>query len=315
MTAYSIIVLITLTALSATALRRAWRRVRTMKDYALLCYDRTGCGQGLGFTGCSAVCCDVESIEQISGLLQQEYDRYEVIVVMDAVAQTDLLKRVVQQFRLIEVNCPTGLELSCEIRHLYRSRQRSFRRLIVVDAPAGSRYDAWSAGVEVSSYEYILPLNSEVMLYPMAIENIAIALCSAMPHRIELLRSAHSPTALFSRNAIVAAGGFSPQVASRIAPSHTLHSNIPICYRTRHTEKIFSVGTTIIALVATLITVTSATINALLVAAIIFTIIVLWLAAWWTAQVTQPRNCSMRDIFYHFREIVNIFPSRKFMIW
>lgn len=307
------IILILLFTLATAALLRAWQRVKAIKDYALLNLDRTGCSQTLGFIGCSAICYGIEDTKQVSEFLQQEYERYEVIIVLDATQEAEMLSRIASRFRLIQVNCPARNELPCEIRHLYRSRQRSFRRLIVVDAPYSSQYEAWNAGVVVSSYEYVLPMNGNVILYPKAIENIAIALCTTSIH-IEALRSTSSPGMLFSRSAIVARGGFSSNTARRNTFSGVINTRIPIFYYSQCPHKIFSARMAIITLAVALIIVKGATQNLPFATSIILTIIMLWVAARWVAHLTRPTDCSMRDIFYHFKEIVNIFPPRKFMV-
>ena len=308
------IILILLAILAIATLVRAWQRVKAIEDYTLLARDRAGCSQTLGFIGCSAICYGIEEERQISELLQQEYERYEVIIILNASQEADLLKKIITRYRLIQVNTPTRSELPCEVRHLYRSRQRSFRRLIVVDAPYSSQYEAWNVGIAISSYEYILPLNGNAALYPKAIENIAIALCTA-PQPIDVLRSTSSPAMLFNRNAIVALGGLASDVVRRIDSSSIVPTRTPILYHIRHTQKIFSPSMAIITLLVTLLTVKSATENLPFAASIILTVIMLWAAASWVAHSAKPGNCSKRDIFYHFREIVNIFPPRKFMVW
>lgn len=309
-----IIILTLLAVLAIAALFRAWQRVKAIEDYTLLARDRAGCSQSLGFIGCSAICYGIEQTQQISELLQQEYERFEVIIVLNAIQESDLLKEIITRFRLIQVNTPTRSELPCEMRRLYRSRQRSFRRLIVVDAPYSTQYEAWNVGIAISSYEYVLPLKGNVALYPKAIEHIAIALCTA-PQHIDALRSTSSPAMLFSRNAIIAHGGFASDVACRIDSSSIIPTRIPILYHRRHTEKIFSPSMAIITLIVTLLIVKSATECLPFAISIILTIIMLWIAARWVAHSAKSGNCSMRDIFYHFKEIVNIFPLRKFMVW
>ena len=309
---YSIIVF--LSAFSCVALLRAWHNVRAIEDSTLLDSDREGCSQSLGFIGCSVVCSGIADREQIADLLRQEYERYEVIVVLDSSFQAEALHEIVSHYRMVSVNCTPTLELPTSIRHLYRSRQRSYRRLIVVDTPHCSTYEDWNAGVMVSSYDYILPIFNGMALYNRAIENLAIVLCSVAPASAICLRSTLSPTILVSRRAVIDCGGFSSCFMQQLPHSSIIRTSVPIAYCTYHAKKIFSPRMAIITLVVTLLIVTSATQDLLLVTSILLTIGMLVSAARWVAVVSQPRKCSVRDILYHFKRIVDIFPSRKFMV-
>lgn len=307
---YSIIVF--LSAFSCVTLLRAWHNVRAIEDSTLLDSDREGCSQSLGFIGCSVVCSGIADREQIADLLRQEYERYEVIVVLDSSFQAEALHEIVSHYRMVSVNCTPTLELPTSIRHLYRSRQRSYRRLIVVDTPHCSTYNDWNAGILVSSFDYILPISDGMALYNRAIENLAIALCSSS--QIDLLRSNTSPATVVSRRTIIAFGGFSSGTARQLSRKAIVKTDAPIIYHSRHTKKIFSPRMAIITLVVTLLIVTSATQDLLFVTSILLTIGMLVSAARWVAVVSQPRKCSVRDILYHFKRIVDIFPSRKFMV-
>ena len=309
---YSAITL--LLALSCVALCRAWRRVRAFKDFALLEDDRRGCCHSLGFIGCSVVCSDITEIKQIEKLLQQEYERYEVIIVLDSLLQAETLHEIITRYRMVSVNCAPTLELPATIRHLYRSRQRSYRRLIVVDAPRRSKWDDWNAGVVVASYDYILPISSNMTLYDQAIEHLAVALCTASPYPIDALRSSTSTGIVIARRAVVACGGFSPNFARQIARKAVVTSRTPIIYHTRHTEKIFSSHTAIITILVTFIIVTSAIQDLRIAISIALTVVMIFMAARWVALATRPEKCSIRDILYQLREIVNIFPFRKFQV-
>lgn len=298
--------------ISCIALCRAWHQVRAIENSTLLDEDRAGCSQSLGFIGCSVVCSGIIDREQIADLLRQEYERYEVIVVLDSTLQAEALHEIVSHYRMVSVNCTPTFELPVSLRHLYRSRQRSYRRLIVVDAPQRSKWDDWNAGIMVASYDYILPISNGVALYDRAIENLAIALCSSS--QIELLRSNTSAATVVSRRTVIASGGFSSDTVRQLSRKAVVKSDAPIIYHNRHTKKIFSPRMAIITLVITLLIVTSATYDLRITTSILLTIGMLASAARWVAVVSQPRKCSVRDILYHFRKIVDIFPSRKFMV-
>ena len=135
MIAYIIIYILFLAAI-ATALFRTIRIVRAIEHQTLLCNDITGCCESLGFVGCSVVCTSVSDLQQINSLLGQEYGRYEVVIVLDSTLHAEAFDLLVRHFKMVRVNCASTQELpSVLINNLYRSRQRSYRRLILVDAP------------------------------------------------------------------------------------------------------------------------------------------------------------------------------------
>lgn len=303
-----------LLAISAAALLRAWRLVRTMEDTALLGSVRAGCGQSLGFVGCSVVCSGITELQQISQLLRQEYERYEVIVVIDSLQYAEALHEIISHYRMVSVNCASTLELPTTLRRLYRSRQRSYRRLIIVDVPHRSKHEDWNAGVMASSYDFILPISHGMALYDRAIENLAISLCSAEPRRVDVLHSTTSSISLLNRHTIIACGGFSQRTARQLTHAAIIRTSTPVAYRTCHSRKIFFASTAIIGLIFTLSVVSGATYDLRIAISAALTMGMLLSAARWVAISAKPGKCSIWDILYHFKKIVDIFPSRKFMV-
>ena len=299
--------------LIAIVLFRTIKIVRAIEHQALLGDDITGCGESLGFIGCSVVCTSVSDLQQVSRLLGQEYGRYEVIVVLDSSLHAEAFDSLVRHFRMVRVNCTSTQELpSVHIENLYRSRQRSYRRLILVDAPYRSVYDDLNAGVVVASYDHILPIGSSATLRPRAIENLAIILCSSKARNCAWIRSRSSHDCLFLRNAIIDVGGFSCDVLQRCAEGYYTYSPIADHTQTRRVK--FSLRTTIICASFTLLLVSSATLDVLVTISILLAAGVAWTSAKYVATIAKETNCSAWDIIYLFRKIVDIFPARKFSV-
>ena len=308
-----ILIFISLSAASALALVRTARIARAIEHQALLENDITGCCESLGFVGCSVICTSVSDIAHITRLLGQEYGRYEVVVVLDSAQHTAEFDNIARHFNMVRVNCSSTLELpSVRIDQLYRSRQRSYRRLILVDAPYRSAYDDMNAGAMVASYDYILPIGATSSLRPRAIENLAIILCSTKARGCSWIRSRSSSDVLFLRTAVIEAGGFSPDILQRCDRGYYTYSPIADHSPTRRVK--FSLRTTIIAALVALLWVSSAVINLRLALAILLTAVMAWAGARYVATLAKPTNCSVWDIFYLFRKIVNIFPARKFSV-
>ena len=312
MIAYIIIYILLLAAI-ATALFRTIRIVRAIEHQTLLRNDITGCCESLGFVGCSVVCTSVSDLQQINSLLGQEYGRYEVVVVLDSALHAEAFDLLVRHFKMVRVNCASTQELpSVLINNLYRSRQRSYRRLILVDAPYRSAFDDLNAGVMVASYDYILPIGASATLRPRAIEYLAIVLCSTNASNCSWIRSRSSHDCLFLRNAIIDAGGFSSDILQRCGRGYYTYAPIADHEPTRKVK--FSLNTTIIVVVFTLLLASGAVIGVRIAISILLAVGVVWTCAKYVATIARETNCSAWDVIYLFRKIVDIFPARKFSV-
>ena len=152
-----------------------------------------GCGTGrcgtadetAAETGISVLCSGCDGIEQVERLLDTEYARYETVLALDAAACPELFETLVSRYRMIRVNpacCGT-------IRGLYRSRQRGYRRLVIVDRTGGTSYDDFDAAAAVAAHDYLLPLPHGCRLRPDAAERLATELAAAPDGAPELIVS------------------------------------------------------------------------------------------------------------------------------
>lgn len=169
--------------------------------------------------GISVLCSGLKDAARIEELLSVEYARYEVVVVLDALQHPQEFAELASRFRMIRVEYVPTRELPVRgVRALGRSRRRGFRRLVLVDraqdAPAGD----FDAAMSVAAYDYLLPLRAEQRLLPGAVERLVTEAGERLPGELGLVRSwLGVPAALYGREAVVAAGGFSARPARRIA--------------------------------------------------------------------------------------------------
>lgn len=302
--------------IAAVALLRAARIARAVGRHDMLAPDTAGCCESLGFVGISAVCSGVQSIEHIEHLLGVEYDRYELIVVLDARLAPDAFRNIATRYGLIRVNGFDSDELpSAEVRALYRSRRRSYRRLVLVDRPALSPYEDLNAGTSVASYDYIMPVGGSLRLMPDAVETAAAAI-SAAPLRPELLRTTvGAPCRIFRRDAVIRPGGFSPRTSRAIPRSSEMRIPIPLCYNTSCTRRTRIVARyTIFALLAALLIVQTSLFGrstALATAAVAALVLA---AARYTAVVTSPQPCSVQTILCYIGRLRDLFGPQRFTV-
>ena len=273
--------------------------------------DIAGCCESLGFVGCSAICSGVRSIARIEELLGQEYDRYEVVITIDAEQYPEEFAAIISHYRMIRVNCTQSEELpSATIRTLYRSRQRSFRRLILLDKPHSDIYGDLDAAAIVASYNYLLPVGPTTHLCDKAIESIAIMLSEQDFHTIGLLHSIATDTYLFSRDAVIYNGGFSPHIVRQIPRSAQLHTYTPIAIDTKNDTEAAALAI-IVAIVLPILFLFIGW-GAVMVAT--STIIVILAFARYLSRLTHPANCPLQVMLCYFRQIGSIFRRRKFQI-
>ena len=233
MTLSDSISLLLLAFLSVATLRQIILAERATRRQALLTDDVAGCCESVGFVGCSIICTGVSEMGQIRDLLSEEYDRYEVVVVLDSTLQSEAFREIVAHFRMIRVNdTQTGELPSASIAALYRSRQRSFRRLILIDRRASTPYDDLDAALSVASYGYIFPIGHNTRLCPRAIESVVITLAEPANSGVEMLHSVASGSCIFQREAIIRRGGFSPRMLRRTTPFRRICTHLPLTFHT-----------------------------------------------------------------------------------
>lgn len=197
-----------------------------------------------GRVGISAICTDADA-GHIADLLRVEYERYEVIATLDSVRNPELLSELVERYCLVRVDYhPAGESAASEVRRLYRSRRRHFRRLVVADVVSVTPEADADAALYVAAYDYVMPVGRNTELRPEAVERMVAEMCSALQLPHEVYASSGAELSLFMRDDIVACGGFSSRarrfcrrrdrlrIAGVLATDKSADSGARICCRT-----------------------------------------------------------------------------------
>lgn len=181
--------------------------VRARNKHLLLDRMHGPVGDASGAIGFSLLCSGLRRLGQVENLLSSEYDRCEVIAVLDARQQPMLFGKLAARYRMIRVDYLPSDELPVHgVRSMWRSRQRCFRRLVLLDRPADTAVDDWNAAASVASYDWLLPVRDGQYMLPGALERLAV---EAGQEHAELIRSwMGEPFVLFDRERVAAAGGF-----------------------------------------------------------------------------------------------------------
>lgn len=108
-------------------------------------------------------------IDNIRTMLSLYYNNYEVIVINDG-SKDDSLEKMIEAYELEKVNYYFDYRLPCKrIRGVYKSRNRSFKKLTVIDKINGGKADSLNAGLNVSKNDLIVSIDADSIMEPDAL--------------------------------------------------------------------------------------------------------------------------------------------------
>ncbi|WP_297703852.1 glycosyltransferase [uncultured Eudoraea sp.] len=111
-------------------------------------------------------------VENIRSLLSLQYVNYEVMVVNDG-SKDDTLQKMIDAYDLEKVERIIDPEWSSKpIRGVYKSRQRSFSKLTVIDKENGGKSDALNTGIQLSANKYVGCIDVDCLLRPDALLHV-----------------------------------------------------------------------------------------------------------------------------------------------
>jgi cellulose synthase/poly-beta-1,6-N-acetylglucosamine synthase-like glycosyltransferase len=111
-------------------------------------------------------------VENIRSLLSLRYVNYEVMVVNDG-SQDDTLEKMIKAYDLEKIEQQIDPEWKSKpIRGIYKSKQRSFSKLTVVDKENGGKSDALNSGMALSENKYIGCIDVDCLLLPDALLHV-----------------------------------------------------------------------------------------------------------------------------------------------
>ncbi len=212
--------------------RITWRMLHGERVRRLLAmHHHLLCEVG-GGVGLSVLCVDPEDERQVINLLDTEYPCFEAVVVIDGALRSELLHRLIADYRLFRVDYRPSTELPTEgVRGLYRSRNRSFRRLVVVDRERSQPVDDYNTAVGVAAFEYLLPVGAGQFLRPHAIERLAVEI-GRREEPTELLHlPIGSPAMVVAREKIIRSGGFGGPLTAEVPRQLKATLYEPLIYR------------------------------------------------------------------------------------
>jgi biofilm PGA synthesis N-glycosyltransferase PgaC len=108
-------------------------------------------------------------IDNIRSLMSIHYPNFEVIIINDG-SKDDTLARCINAYDMVPVDFAYFEHVACKpIRAVYKSKNRAFSHLTVVDKVNGGKSDALNAGINVSKMKYITCIDVDCILEQDAI--------------------------------------------------------------------------------------------------------------------------------------------------
>ena len=177
--------------------------------------------------------CGQSDLQRLERLLASEYPAYEVVATMDANEDYESFMAAVEHYRMVRVSHPLSHELpTAGIRALYRSRERRFRRLILIDKLSTVESDDRNAAACYASYEYLWPLADGCLPAEDAVERLAVAIAEHEDGDVAMFRTdTGAPAVLYRRETVVSCGGFGSAALARIPRRRirTIHDVLVWC--------------------------------------------------------------------------------------
>ena len=112
-------------------------------------------------------------IENVRSLLSIHYNNLEVIIINDG-SKDDSLEKLIKAYDLHKVDFFVNQQIPAKnIRGIYKSRNKVYRKLIVVDKENGGKADALNVGVNIARNDYVVCIDVDCILEQDALLKLA----------------------------------------------------------------------------------------------------------------------------------------------
>ncbi|QYH38491.1 glycosyltransferase family 2 protein [Algoriphagus sp. NBT04N3] len=103
-------------------------------------------------------------VQNVKSLLSLHYGKFEVIIINDG-SKDDTLTKLLDAFELQKVSYAYNPEIiTQEVKGVYKSQNKSYRRLTVIDKENGGKADALNAGINISQMEILACIDVDCIL-------------------------------------------------------------------------------------------------------------------------------------------------------
>jgi cellulose synthase/poly-beta-1,6-N-acetylglucosamine synthase-like glycosyltransferase len=123
-------------------------------------------------------------LDNIRTLLSLYYNNYEVVVVNDG-STDDSLEKMIEYYELEKVNYYFDYRIPCKrIRGVYKSRNRSFKKLTVIDKANGGKADSLNAGLNVIRNDLVVSIDADSIMEADALLKLVKPFMEAKEKRV-----------------------------------------------------------------------------------------------------------------------------------
>lgn len=109
-------------------------------------------------------------VQSVRSFMSLYYNDFEVIIVNDG-SIDDSLQKLIQTYNLVKVDFAVNeqIKLNTAIRGVYKSTEKSYQKLVVVDKENGGKADALNAGINISHKNLIACIDADCIIEQMAL--------------------------------------------------------------------------------------------------------------------------------------------------
>ena len=103
-------------------------------------------------------------IENIRSLLSLHYGDFEVVIINDG-SKDDTMEKIIRHYHLVKVDYFVNYTIPTKpVRSVYKSTNKAYNRLTVIDKENGGKADSLNAGINISNKNYVVCIDVDCIL-------------------------------------------------------------------------------------------------------------------------------------------------------
>lgn len=111
-------------------------------------------------------------VDNIKALLGLYYQSFEIVVINDG-SRDNTLEKTIEAFDLEKVPFAIDYKIPCnEIRGIYKSKEKAYSNLTLIDKVNGGKADALNAGINLAKGDYFISIDVDSVIDPHALKKL-----------------------------------------------------------------------------------------------------------------------------------------------